>query len=150
MAGNGDVAILISCSDARLTSAIERVRDHLLDRGFIISSRGLYRITVPGPDGACLGKLNDRGCALDAALKAQIDILMSKKPAVLVIAGHTDCAGHAVSDTAHRQDVRQAAEELADAYDVPVIGLLDCRVSDEEWRLEEVLAANQPAVEMSA
>jgi hypothetical protein len=53
--------------------------------------------------------------------------------------GHTDCAGHQVSDDDHAQHVREAAELLKRELEVeqPVYAILAVRgMSDEVWDLQ--------------
>ncbi len=128
--------ILISCSDGRITGAAFRARALATKHGYDIGETSVYRIKIPGPDGAALGK---RGAAHQETLKEDVAVLVEKThPAVIAVAGHCDCAGHFVSDDQHLEDSKSAAEQIKKWFpDVGVLGFLDRPHEDGSWSFEE-------------
>ncbi len=130
--------ILVSCSDGRITGAAGRAAALAATRGFDVSDHGIYRIKIPGPDGSAIGT---RGGAHQEALRTDIGVLVEKAhPALIVIAGHCDCAGYPVPDEQHTEDTETAARSIHAWFpDLPVMGLMDDKNDDETWTYREVV-----------
>lgn len=128
------VAIVISCSDARLEDAMSRLRELLKKHSYpyLNSDSPFYRIQVPGPDGILLGQ---HGEDHQKALFEDIQLLIEKANATaLVFIPHCECAGCQVSDETHKQYSTEAAEILNQKFSLPVISMLDKKVGDT-WQL---------------
>lgn len=122
----GTFATAINCIDGR---AQQPVTDWLRSR---YGTDYVDMVTVPGPD-AALVRLDASGLhALRDAVAISVNAHHSR---VIAVAGHFDCAANPVTDTEHRDAIRQAAE-VAASWGLPaeVLGLW----VNSSWQVELV------------
>jgi hypothetical protein len=98
-------ATIVTCIDGRIQTALsEWAKEHL-------AVDYVDTITEPGPDSAVVTARDDSLAALVAKVRVSQHAHGS---AVLVIAGHSDCAGNPVTDDEHQDQLRRAVARLAD------------------------------------
>lgn len=95
-------ATILTCIDGRIQRPLDEWTREYLGVDFVDT------ITEPGPESAVVS--DDGLAALMAKVRVSQDAHGSQ---VLVIAGHSDCAGNPVSDDEHRRQLRAAATRLA-------------------------------------
>ncbi len=98
----GRFAVAVTCIDGRIQAAVADAVRRTSDVEYV------DMVTVPGVDGA----LREPGPAREHVRSAVGVSVEAHDSAVVVVAGHTDCAGHPVDDEEHAADVGAAAEWL--------------------------------------
>lgn len=138
MANGSKIGAVMMCMDCRLHHPAAQQHAQICE---ILGVDDIYIDTEAGPDGAVLHD-TDRCCA---ALKNLIIIKEAKLPDAYAIVAHYDCAGHAVSNEQHDQDVVAAAEKLsleifAEAGRiVPLIAYPNEGASGPTWLIKKVV-----------
>ena len=102
----GRFAVAVTCIDGRIQAAVADAvrRTHAVEY--------VDMVTVPGVDGA----LREDGPARKQVRSAVGVSVEAHDSAVVVVAGHTDCAGHPVDDQGHAADVGAAADWLRSEF----------------------------------
>jgi len=110
-----------------------------------LAAKKVYVVTYPGPDGLCDGQESsaERG-VFETIFQHTRDVLAahSVPRARTVLVVHSECAGHEVSEEAHRQHAIRTAQTFNDELSLhtPVEPLIAIKGnSDLAWRLESCL-----------
>ncbi|MFT7507043.1 MAG: hypothetical protein ACI92I_000181 [Acidimicrobiales bacterium] len=106
MSNKNKIATVVTCMDCRLHRPDAMQYQQLCK---ILDVDDCYIDTEAGPDGAVLND-TDRCCG---TIQNLVIIKEAKKPDVMAIVAHYDCAGHSVPDEQHDTDVVAAAEKLS-------------------------------------
>jgi hypothetical protein len=123
--------IVVGCGDCR-------VQVINASAGSIMGVDKIYHAPLFGPDGAWISP--ERVITQQGNVE-NINVLelKGKEVSAYALIGHTDCAGHSVSDDQHREDIMQAAQNLKTALGTnkPVYAIIAIRgQTDEDWTLE--------------
>ena len=98
---------------------------------------GTYQFRIPGPDG--IWTHTNFEVEKNGNLAGVRRLMEIADISACSVVGHTDCAGHRVTDDEHRADTKKAAAEVKAALgiDKPVYAILAVRGdSDQDWHLE--------------
>lgn len=128
------VAILVTCADWRLHLAEVGLNARVAD---LLGVEGVDVLALPGPDGL----MKPQRVGEWEALIDQISLLITAHaPVVLAVAGHQNCAGHAVDDARHDLDVGPVARGIKEAtgFPGPIHAMMLVYRSDREWDLKTV------------
>ncbi len=104
--GGRRFAVAITCIDGRIQDALQRQLREEYDVDH------LDVVTLPGVDLALARDEQARGFA-----SRSVDVSVAAHGSeVVILAGHTDCAGNPVDDDTHAAMVREGAKWLCDRY----------------------------------
>lgn len=128
------VAVAVVCADWRLHHKKSEFNRQIAKA---LGVDGVDFIAVPGPDGLLLAeRAGEWKTALD-----QVKLLVgAHTPVTLAVVAHQRCAGHPVSDDAHRGDVVKTAEALKKetGFAGPVAAMVAEYRSDLSWTVKTV------------
>lgn len=114
----------INCIDGR---AQRPIADWVMANGQVTY---VDMVTEPGVDGVLAQGASERVGRLRQVVEVSVNAHQS---AIVAIAGHYGCAGHAVSDDEHKLSIRQAAQVIAGwGLPVRVVGLW----VNDQWQVE--------------
>ncbi|GAA1909413.1 hypothetical protein GCM10009716_19220 [Streptomyces sodiiphilus] len=118
-------ATMLTCIDGRIQAPLSEWAKSHLEVDYVDT------VTEPGPDSA-IGSLGEEGLA---ALVAKVRVSQrAHGSGVLVVAGHSDCAGNPVADEEHHRQLRQAATQLAALLpDLRIIALHAGQCGEDCW-----------------
>lgn len=131
------IAVALVCADWRLHHRKSQFNRQLARA---LGVDGVDYIAVPGPDGLTRA---ERGAEWQAAL-AQVRLLIgAHAPTALAVVAHERCAGHPVSDEAHRDDVVATARTLktVTGFTGPVAAMVAQYRADLDWNVKLVRQA---------
>jgi len=130
---NHRYVVAFLCVDCRLHKNAIHLNDYLCNK---FDADGVFEISIPGPDGDIA---HGDDIAIKYLRRCLDKLVKAKDPFCVIIMGHTDCAGHVVSDAAHRSDVAKSVKVIESwGYKGRILGLLAVLGEDDGWDFEEV------------